>query len=110
MPSLLPILAPECEGQGSQARCATLIDRLDGLVAASGLKPRLRDHGIAEQRYPDAGQGSDEADAPAGEQSLPDRRRGRAPALRGRLVSRPVAAGRDAYRWFMTIADPLGRQ
>ena len=44
--------APECEGQGSQARCATLIDRLDQLVAASGLKPRLRDHGIGEGDIP----------------------------------------------------------
>ena len=49
---LAPILAPECEGQGSQARCAALIDRLDGLVAASGLPPKLRDHGIAEQDIP----------------------------------------------------------
>jgi len=49
---LAPILAPDCEGQGSQARCATLIDRLDGLVAASGLKPRLRDHGIGEGDIP----------------------------------------------------------
>jgi alcohol dehydrogenase class IV len=49
---LAPILAPDCEGQGSQARCATLIDRLDGLVAASGLKPRLRDHGIGESDIP----------------------------------------------------------
>ena len=49
---LAPILAPECEGQGSQARCALLIDRLDGLVAASGLKPRLRDHGIPESDIP----------------------------------------------------------
>ncbi len=49
---LAPILAPECEGQGSQAQCATLIDRLDGLVAASGLKPRLRDHGISEDDIP----------------------------------------------------------
>ena len=49
---LAPILAPECEGQGSQARCATLIDRLDQLVAASGLKPRLRDHGIGEGDIP----------------------------------------------------------
>ena len=49
---LAPILAPECEGQGSQAQCATLIDRLDGLVAASGLKPRLRDHGIGEGDIP----------------------------------------------------------
>jgi alcohol dehydrogenase class IV len=49
---LAPILAPECEGQGSQAQCAALIDRLDGLVAASGLKPRLRDHGIGEGDIP----------------------------------------------------------
>jgi alcohol dehydrogenase class IV len=49
---LAPILAPECEGQGSQARCALLIDRLDRLVAASGLKPRLRDHGIPESDIP----------------------------------------------------------
>jgi len=43
---LATILEPECEGQGSQARCAILIDRLDALVVASGLAPRLRDHGI----------------------------------------------------------------
>src|SRR6185369_3540052 len=49
---LAPILAPDCEGLGSQARCATLIDRLDGLVAASGLKPRLRDNGIPETDIP----------------------------------------------------------
>ena len=49
---LAPILDPACEGQGSQARCATLIDRLDRLVAASGLKPRLRDHGIPEGDIP----------------------------------------------------------
>jgi alcohol dehydrogenase class IV len=49
---LAPILAPECEGQGSQAQCAALIDRLDGLVAASGLKPRLRDHGVGEGDIP----------------------------------------------------------
>jgi alcohol dehydrogenase class IV len=49
---LAPILAPECEGQGTQARCALLIDRLDELVAVSGLKPRLRDHGIQESDIP----------------------------------------------------------
>ena len=49
---LAPILAPECEGQGSQARCATLIDGLDQLVQASGLKPRLRDHGVPETDIP----------------------------------------------------------
>jgi alcohol dehydrogenase class IV len=46
------ILAPECEGQGSQARCATLIDRLDRLVAGSGLAPRLRDHGVPQDGIP----------------------------------------------------------
>ena len=49
---LAPILVPECEGQGSQAQCAALIDRLDQLVIASGLKPRLRDHGIGEDDIP----------------------------------------------------------
>lgn len=49
---LAPILVPECEGQGSQARCAALIDRLDRLVTESGLKPRLRDHGIPEADIP----------------------------------------------------------
>ncbi len=49
---LAPILLPDCEGQGSQARCAALIDQLDSLVAASGLKPRLRDHGILERDIP----------------------------------------------------------
>jgi alcohol dehydrogenase class IV len=49
---LAPILVPECEGQGSQARCATLIDRLDQMVIASGLRPRLRDHGITESDIP----------------------------------------------------------
>ena len=49
---LAPILDPQCEGQGSQARCAALIDRLDGLVLATGLKPRLRDHGITEYDLP----------------------------------------------------------
>lgn len=49
---LATILAPDCAGQGSQARCATLIDRLDRLVVDSGLAPRLRDHGIAETDIP----------------------------------------------------------
>ena len=49
---LAPILVPECEGSGSQARCAALIDRLDKLVAESGLKPRLRDHGIPQDDIP----------------------------------------------------------
>ena len=49
---LAPIVAPYCEGQGSQARCATLIDRLDKMVVASGLAPRLRDHGVLQEDIP----------------------------------------------------------
>ena len=49
---LAQVLEPDCAGQGSQAQCALLIDRLDQLVTASGLAPRLRDHGIAEADIP----------------------------------------------------------
>jgi alcohol dehydrogenase class IV len=43
---LAPIVVPECESEGSQARVAMLIDRLDQLVRDSGIAPRLRDYGI----------------------------------------------------------------
>jgi len=49
---LATILEPECAGQGSQMQCATLIERLDALVVASGITPRLRDHGIARDAIP----------------------------------------------------------
>ena len=49
---LAPILSPDCEGQGSQARCAFLIEGLDKMVRDSGLRPRLRDHGISEGDIP----------------------------------------------------------
>jgi alcohol dehydrogenase class IV len=49
---LAQVLEPDCAGQGSQAQCALLIDRLDQLVSASGIAPRLRDHGIAEGDIP----------------------------------------------------------
>ena len=49
---LAEILDPKCASLGSQARCATLIDRLDRMVVDSGLAPRLRDHGIAEEDIP----------------------------------------------------------
>jgi len=49
---LAEIIAPECVGQGSQARAALLIERLDLLVTESGIAPRLRDHGIQEQHIP----------------------------------------------------------
>ena len=43
---LAPIVVPDCEEQGSQARAAALIDRLDRLVTESGIATRLRDYGI----------------------------------------------------------------
>lgn len=49
---LAEIVAPDCAGQSSQARCGLLIDTLDRMVVASGLKPRLRDHGIPESDIP----------------------------------------------------------
>ena len=61
---LAEIIAPDCSGEGSQARAALLIDRLDELARSSGLalRPRsrrrhlcalrLRDHGIAFDEAP----------------------------------------------------------
>ena len=49
---LAQVLDPSCAGQGSQAQCALLIDRLEQLVTASGLAPRLRDHGIEQADIP----------------------------------------------------------
>jgi alcohol dehydrogenase class IV len=49
---LASIIVPGCESQGSQARVALLIDRLDQLVRASGITPRLRDHGIDAAELP----------------------------------------------------------
>ncbi len=43
---LAEIIEPDCAGEGSQARAALLIDRLDALAKCSGLALRLRDHGI----------------------------------------------------------------
>ena len=44
---LAPIVAPQCEGQGSQAQVRALIDGLDALAVRSGLELRLSGHGIA---------------------------------------------------------------
>ena len=50
--NLAQVLDPSCAGQGSQAQCALLIDRLHSLVTRSGLAPRLRDHGITHDDIP----------------------------------------------------------
>ncbi|MBT8426626.1 MAG: iron-containing alcohol dehydrogenase [Erythrobacter sp.] len=49
---LAPILCPDCEDEGSQSLTARLIEWLGELVVASGLEPRLRDHGIARDDIP----------------------------------------------------------
>jgi alcohol dehydrogenase class IV len=49
---LAPIVVPECEAEGSQARTAMLIDRLDQLVHESGIATRLRDYGIDGSEAP----------------------------------------------------------
>ena len=50
--ALAQVLEPECTGQGSQAQCALLIERLDQLVIDSGIAPRLRDHRITPDDIP----------------------------------------------------------
>ncbi|MCW3797358.1 iron-containing alcohol dehydrogenase [Sphingomonas sp. BN140010] len=49
---LAEVLEPDCAGQSNQSKAALLIERLDELVTASGLQPRLRDHGIAFEQAP----------------------------------------------------------
>ena len=49
---LAEIVEPDCAGQGTQARAAVLVDRLDRLVSDSGIAPRLRDHGIPAADLP----------------------------------------------------------
>jgi alcohol dehydrogenase class IV len=49
---LAPIVVPQCEAEGSQARAAMLIDRLDELVHESGIATRLRDYGIDVSEAP----------------------------------------------------------
>jgi alcohol dehydrogenase class IV len=53
---LAEVIEPDCVAQGSQARAALLIERLDGLARRSGLPLRLRDHGIAFEECPRLGQ------------------------------------------------------
>jgi alcohol dehydrogenase class IV len=49
---LAEIIEPDCAGQGSQARAALLIERLDNLATSSGLSLRLRDHGVRFDEAP----------------------------------------------------------
>src|SRR5437763_2111357 len=49
---LAEIIDPECAAEGSQARAALLIDRLDELARTTGLPLRLRDHGVEFDEAP----------------------------------------------------------
>ena len=49
---LAEILEPDCAAEGSQARAALMIERLDELARNSGLKLRLRDHGVSFEEAP----------------------------------------------------------
>lgn len=49
---LAPIVDPDCESAGTQSRVRSLIEGLERLCTESGLKLRLRDHGIPEDDLP----------------------------------------------------------
>ena len=49
---LAPIIDPACSGGGSQGRARALIEGLEQLCVESGLKLRLRDHGIPRDDVP----------------------------------------------------------
>jgi alcohol dehydrogenase class IV len=49
---LAEVLAPDCAPLGTHAKAALLIERLEALVIASGVAPRLRDHGIGLDEAP----------------------------------------------------------
>jgi alcohol dehydrogenase len=49
---LAPIVDPKCEASGTQGRVRSLIDGLERLCVESGLKLRLRDHGIPQDDVP----------------------------------------------------------
>ena len=49
---LAPIVDPRCEQSGTQGRVRSLIEGLERLCAGTGLKLRLRDHGIPQDGVP----------------------------------------------------------
>ena len=49
---LAPIVDPKCEASGTQGKVRSLIDGLEQLCVESGLKLRLRDHGIRQDDVP----------------------------------------------------------
>jgi alcohol dehydrogenase class IV len=49
---LAAVIDPAAADLGSQAAASRLIEQMEELVLASGLRPRLRDHGIALDEAP----------------------------------------------------------
>lgn len=49
---LAPIIDPGCEQAGTQGKVRSLIDGLEGLCMDTGLKLRLRDHGVPQDDVP----------------------------------------------------------
>ena len=49
---LAPIVVPGCQDTGTQGRVRSFINGLEQLCTASGLKLRLRDHGVPEDDMP----------------------------------------------------------
>jgi alcohol dehydrogenase class IV len=49
---LAAIIDPDCAAAGTQGRVRSLIDSLERLCVESGLKLRLRDHGIPQDDMP----------------------------------------------------------
>ena len=49
---LAALLDPAASSLGSQAAASLLIERMEELILASGLAPRLRDHGVARDEAP----------------------------------------------------------
>ena len=109
---LAEIIEPECAGQGSQARAALLIERLDELgQPTAALALRLRDHGIAFERGIPllASEAMKQTRLLVNNPCAISGER-RAAALRGRLVSREAPAVAVRVQGLATLHHPLGRQ
>ncbi|GAA4039166.1 iron-containing alcohol dehydrogenase [Sphingomonas rosea] len=81
---LAAILDPDCARLGTQGASARLIEIMEGLILATGLQPRLRDHGI------------DRAEAPMLAREAMKQQR--------LLVNNPVAIGEDDARRLYELA------
>ncbi len=108
---LAEIIDPDCAGQGSQARAALLIERLDELAQRSGLalaaaRPR---HGLRGSAACSHEEAMRQTRLLVNNPCEITRKR-RAAALRGGLVSREAPAVAVRVQGLAKLHDPLGRQ